>query len=354
MVKKIKNSNLYIRLRYLYNQIRTFLKWNNNKFIDEECLEDVPHIYIFLAADYGNLGDIAITYAQRKFLEDNFKEYKIKEIPLKETYKYIFFLKNKIKTSDIITIVGGGNMTDLYEYFEERRRTIISTFRNNKIISFPQTISFSNTNLGKQSFKRTKKIYNKHKNLYIFARENNSYNFMKKHFKKVFLCPDIVFYLNGIFENNSDDRIGICFRDDKEKTLSIKMQQVILHQLNDFKIENLDTHIGDNNLIYDKRYEILKDFLKNISTYKFVVTDRLHGMIFSYITSTPCLALDNSNHKIQSTYETWLKGEKLISLISENDMYLGEKIKSLEKEGKLNLVTSLDFKILKDCILENV
>ena len=37
-----------------------------------------------------------------------------------------------------------------------------------------------------------------------------------------------------------------------------------------------------------------------------VVTDRLHGMIFSAITGTPCVALDNVSRKVSQGYE-WVR-----------------------------------------------
>lgn len=42
--------------------------------------------YIMMAADYGNIGDIAITIAQHKFLQETLKDYKIVEIPLDKIY----------------------------------------------------------------------------------------------------------------------------------------------------------------------------------------------------------------------------------------------------------------------------
>lgn len=99
--------------------------------------------YIMLAADYGNIGDIAITYAQRKFLEKNLREYKIIEIPLKYFYRNYLCIKNNLNPQDVITIIGGGNTGDLYWHFEEARRFIIRKFKKNKVISFPQTVDFS-------------------------------------------------------------------------------------------------------------------------------------------------------------------------------------------------------------------
>ena len=111
-----------------------------------------------MAADYGNMGDIAITYAQRKFLEDNIRDdYDIIEVPMKKVYPWARDIRNNLGKKDIITIIGGGNTGDYYLDFEEKRRFIINFFKNTKIISFPQTIDFSNTNKGKKRIKKFSK-----------------------------------------------------------------------------------------------------------------------------------------------------------------------------------------------------
>ena len=52
----------------------------------------------------------------------------------------------------------------------------------------------------------------------------------------------------------------------------------------------------EGNLTEEKIEEMLKKYRKC----QLVITDRLHGMIFAAITSTPCIALGNYNHKIKS------------------------------------------------------
>lgn len=49
--------------------------------------------------------------------------------------------------------------------------------------------------------------------------------------------------------------------------------------------------------------ETLLDFAKS----ELVITDRLHAMIFCYLTNTPCLALPNANGKSENIYYQWLK-----------------------------------------------
>ena len=99
-------------------------------------------IVLALAADYGNLGDVAITYAQRKFLEEKFPDYEVIEIPISETYKNMKSLKRVIGKDDVITIIGGGNFGNLYQEIEDMRQAFIKTFKKNTVVCFPQTIDF--------------------------------------------------------------------------------------------------------------------------------------------------------------------------------------------------------------------
>lgn len=39
----------------------------------------------------------------------------------------------------------------------------------------------------------------------------------------------------------------------------------------------------------DNTQELLNDYLKKLQSVSLVITDRLHGMILSYITDTPCI-----------------------------------------------------------------
>ena len=60
--------------------------------------------------------------------------------------------------------------------------------------------------------------------------------------------------------------------------------------------------------------EELNKLLTLFKTSKIVITDRLHGMILSAITNTPCIAINNSNGKVAGVYEKWLKGKSSIIL----------------------------------------
>ena len=132
---------------------------------------------VALAADYGNLGDIAITHTQINFLRDHFPNCKVITVYVNDL-GILPTLKKSINSKDIITIIGGGNMSDVYEGLEARRRVHLNLFPNNKIISFPQSIDFKS----KKSLNKSINVYSKHQNLHIFAREPQSYEIMKENF----------------------------------------------------------------------------------------------------------------------------------------------------------------------------
>lgn len=306
-----------------------------------------PKVIVALAADYGNLGDVAITKAQISFLKKLFNQHKIIYFPASDTYHKIINLKRLCTHNDIITIIGGGNMGDMYQSFEECRRTVIECFPNNKIVSFPQTIDFSKTREGIKQLKKSKKVYSKHNNLHIFARDPLSYKMMKTYFKKndVHLVPDIVLSLNKCQPVLDRRGIIMCFRNDSESIFSKEVKSKLIELVN-AKYNHVtfyDTHIGDDNFKVSKADEELNKIWIAFKSCKVVITDRLHGMIFCAITKTPCIVLPNSNHKITGSYNEWLWDLDYIRLVENFDLKeimhtINELIKiDLENYKELNL-----------------
>ncbi len=286
-------------------------------------------IFIFLAADYGNLGDVAITYAQHAFLKKSFTNYSVTQIPISHTFEGIAFVSKIIHPTDIITTVGGGNMGDLYPMIEHYRQMVIRGFKKNQIISFPQTIDFSESKPGKKALAKAIKVYSKHPNLLLLAREQKSFDFFKTNFKKnkTLLVPDVV--LTQDRRSMVKERSGaiICLRDDKEKKLLAneedRLFKIVNKEFGGFK--KRDTHIGGENLSLINRTRSLFNIWDDFMTAELVITDRLHGMIFCYITGTPALVFLNNNHKIKSSYK-WIEDAEHINLVED---FSEEKIQNL-------------------------
>lgn len=298
-------------------------KYKKNNHFDHILLENKPKAFIFLAADYGNLGDVAITYAQTEFIKNN-SSYQVIEIPISQSINGLWWVKSIIQEHDVVTIVGGGNMGELYAQIEHIRQLVIRFFPNNKIISFPQTFDFSTNYAGTKALKKALCIYNSHKNLIIVAREQISYDLIKKNFKnaKILLTPDIVLSQNKVKPIQNRNGAVLCLRQDDEKMISQNFQNILINKVKEkFKnnVKEYDTHINRNNLNIEERNKELNKIWQCFRESDLVITDRLHGMIFCYITQTPCIVLPNNNHKIKGTLE-WFKEVDYIKFMENEDI----------------------------------
>lgn len=268
---------------------------------------DKRKVFVFLAADYGNLGDVAITYAQEKMLKEKYPDYEIVDVPISKTLSLLRPIKKMVTPDDIITITGGGNMGDMYGDIELLRLMVIRVFPKNKVVVFPQTIDYS----GESTYllRLAKRTYNNHRNLTLLAREEVSYNKMRELFPKanVQLTPDVVMTLE---ERCGPERNGIvfCLRNDKEKSEQSQKADELRKEASsmDIPVIDYDTHIEKEHMKLEVRKQELEKIWSIFSSSQLVVTDRLHGMIFAYITGTPAIVFPNSNFKVEKCYE-WIK-----------------------------------------------
>lgn len=310
--KQIIRYKLYAR--YILSKSNDeYKKYDNNK----------QNIVVALAADYGNLGDVAITYAQTEYLKTRFPKANIIDFPISKTFTDMKSLKKIIKIGDIITTVGGGNTGDMYDDIEYCRQFVISQFPNNKIVAFPQTIDFTDSEYGNKARQKAVKSYQKHENLIISARETKSYNIYNKMLdkNKLILAPDIVLSLKKADSTVLREVITLILRSDGERRIDVDSEKTIYSVLNkDYTINYEDTHIDKGFMTVSERIKELEDKWNVFRSSKLVITDRLHGMIFSAITKTPCIAIDNSNRKVSGVYNAWLKDLMYIKVMEEFDI----------------------------------
>lgn len=299
--KIIKNILRWLFKMYsLINIKRKFLKIH---------FSDKPVIVSLFNPSHGNVGDHGILVAERKFLKDNIKNYIIitlTDVDWKFNKKTI---RQLIKIQDIIIIHGGGFIGTLaFVPGEQPLREILSTFISNKIIIFPQTIFFENSDFGHKEFINTMELWKSHVNLTVFLREKKSFDLVKDYMQnqekpKIHLVPDIVLYLNAQKEIKRKT-ILLVFRSDNEK---ISDENIINNISN--KVSNLDYKIRVSDMIVNYQVfpfmskSVVNKKMKEFRKAKLVITDRLHGMIFAAITGTPVIALNNISGKVYGVYE---------------------------------------------------
>ena len=275
----------------------------------------VPHLH-------GNRGDLAISFAQREFLEQNFPSRRIIEIPTVlcefHSRQVIPYLNSK----DIFLVCGGGWFGSLWRHNEIAALNILRHFNNNRIIILPQTIYYTQDTKGKREFDNDYKIFSKMNDLHVFVREQSSYEFIcKTHLfgaaKNVLLIPDMVLsldmqYLSALKRSG----ILICLRNDVESVLENRQRNMICNQiLREFTdVGFISTNIPGSKVSISNRKNELLELLKKIAASEIVVTDRLHCMIFCAITGTPCLVFDNLTQKVFGTYN-WISYCRYIRIV---------------------------------------
>ncbi len=326
----VKFQQKYLALKLRHTKRYKMIKTDANEV--RMILLDTP--------EHGNLGDHTIVLVMRQFIQKYFPDSKLYEFTYKECKYCIDELFQIIKEEDLIFLPGGGFLGTLWPQEEENFLNILNKFEKNTIIVFPQTVFFEDTPAGKSEKKRFFSVLAKCKRLHLFLRDQRSYNLVKSFESNTFqfyLVPDIVTwmrYKNKIF-SSAKKRILFCLRDDKEKIADIVGLKDLFQRLSDMGYEVDFTTTVMNYEIYQnmRNSEVLKK-LKEFSEAELVITDRLHGMLFSAITSTACIALDNVSGKIYGGYE-WIKylgyiriarqDEITVSLIEELLAYKSKK-----------------------------
>ena len=304
--------------------------------IKEKDFGKEKKIFVLLSTDYSNLGDHAMTYSHIKLLKERYPDYKMIEVLVNDTMKYLYSIKKSCTVNDVITLKGGGNVG--IEYFREEliRRKIIRYFPRNKVIMFPQTVYFPDTKLGKKELKKTVDIFNGNPNFYAFYRDKFSYELMYPHCEKSYLTPDIVLSLRKIDVKTVEKKGALtCLRSDVEGIYGKQEKQIVNKVLEKAygSVYNSDTIRSYKIERVDREKELL-GIWKEIAKAEILVTDRLHGMIFATLIGTPCIVLNTYNHKLRGQYE-WLSHlnyVKCIDLTEENLRECVELLKSTKVE----------------------
>lgn len=343
-------QQLYIKISYVRNYII------HNPYSGKDLKKYSEHgIVYLLAPSHSNLGDVAILIKSLEFLKE-YSGFPIKAVLYsrqrvkKETIRSL-----PLYDDDVIVVHGGGNMGAVYSSEEYLRQNIVRWFPDNKIISMPQTVWFG-TEKKNYILSRAKKIYSSHKNLTVFGRDVPSYDFCKKNFKcDVQLCPDMV--LSSLQERIADyqknKKVLLCLRKDIESSLDSGFQKEIEKHLSSrgYSFEYWDTDDLSGRNIENKE-ERIQQVLKYFNQFQFVITDRYHGTILSYISKTPCIGLDNSFGKVKNGF-VWFKVCNYM-FYADSFEKLQNSIQEIEELNsfQINRNLILEFDVLKKMIDE--
>ncbi len=286
--------------------------------------------------EHGNLGDHAIVLAMKKFVQIYFPEQEIYEFTFNECKYCLEKIKTLTDQEDVILLPGGGFLGTLWPKEEENVLRILKEFSEYRIIIFPQTLFFEESENGKKEKEQFLSVAETCKSVSLFLRDKRSYflakDFGEKTFSTLALTPDIVTWMSY---GSRDRRPGrkkalICLRNDRERALHERKRQLYQTLLEEKGYETEYTSTVLERMVPKQlREEEVIRKLKQFSEADLVLTDRLHGMIFSAITATPCIAMDNTSKKVSGGYE-WLQQTDYIKLL-EQDSMLADMIEQLSE-----------------------
>ena len=315
VVQEIKNSLLRLgipeyRIKWagdVYFKDNYYHKsFEYQKFSNRLMQSNRKRFFLFMLPEHGNLGDYAIAIAEKQFFEDYFPEYELIRVTTNEWLELKTYFMNNIKKSDVLFITGGGFIGDMWTSFDICR-DILQSFPQNRKILLPNTLTYydiQNRDIVREDLGQ---IFSDH-HTYMFFREKNSLKLCSDlgWGDRCYCFPDMVLYLQHEKEKlERNGKVLLCFRVDAEKVFQKNeaIKNIIVR--NEIQYTELDTH--KYRYISEPEGELyVNDLLGEFQKYNLVITDRLHGMLLAYVSGTPCIAFDNSTHKLSGAYE-WIK-----------------------------------------------
>ena len=299
-----------------------------------------PRSILLCCPEHCNIGDHAIAYAERRMLG------RLDRPVLSFCGNMTLLLtciREFVTPDDVIFLHGGGNMGTLYQWEEQYRCDIISLLPHNRIVLFPQTISYDDTADSHRYLRHTQRVYSRHHDLHLIARETVSLSRMREYYphNDVRLTPDIVLSLTDQATADPAQRSGVllCMRNDVEKTTSATATHRLeaAAKATGQPVAFTDTTIPDSCWPVSEQHgeELVLGKFDEFRHARLVITDRLHGMIFSAVTGTPCIAMNNSNGKVGFEYQ-WLKDFPYIHFANNPDEAVSLVHKALNTQTTLS------------------
>ncbi len=273
--------------------------------------------------DHSNIGDMAIAVAEKVFL----KSCGISFVSLtsEECDRNLPMLKKVIKPDTLICFHGGGNLGNVYGFEESVRRKLLTEFSQNPSVIFPQTIFFTSDEEGRADMEAASSVYGGHKKLTVALRDESSYEMAKAMFPRVnvIFSPDIVMSTDkSTFGVKDEKRNGVllCFRGDCERSMTQSEKDKLASALEEcgMKYGYTDMMAEPDLVPQSEQMRYVSDKMRELSGACLVITDRLHGMVFSAITETPCIAFGNYNHKVEQSYKV-LKHLDYVKFVKDVD-----------------------------------
>lgn len=285
----------------------------------EQILEVIPprsKVYYIDYPVHSNCGDLLIMKGTEAFFKDN-------QIQVIQRFSvYDFDERMDIPRDHILVLHGGGNFGDLYVMHQNLREKIVENYPHHRIVLLPQTVYYQS----EEALRQTVSIFNKHKDLHLYLRDEKSFQLISDHFPncKARLMPDMAHQLWPIpFKGSpSKERLNFLRMDieagDEQAAVASQMQDNTLdwHTLYNGYERKLVQWAGGGlrrmkgSKLLQLGWRLYSDYLVNkairrFAKYETIYTSRLHGHILSCLMAKPNVLIDNSYGKNSGYYHLW-------------------------------------------------
>ena len=275
-------------------------------------------ILLLLSPEYVNYGDLAIASMERRMLAD--LEYDVLEVPCCTHEYWPESVVSAVRDDDILMFTGGGYMGSLWPDLQGYVEHMLESCPNNVMVFAPQTVYFGEDS---QSEARFISLLGKCRKVLFLARDADTCSWLESFdlpSVSVQLIPDAVICAgNWLYEGKRSGLLK-CFRDDHESVLQNE-GNVVVEKLSDrlqLPITEASTMVRHVMTPLWMRDSLLSWKLKDFQHAELVITDRLHAMVFSALSGTRVVALDNVSGKVSGAHR-WLSGLDYVRVASSID-----------------------------------
>lgn len=272
-------------------------------------------ILLLLSPEYVNFGDLAIASMERRMLAD--LGYDVLEVPCCTHEYWPESVVSTVRDDDILMFTGGGYMGSLWPDLQGYVEHMLESCPNNVMVFAPQTVYFGEDFLAEARFIS---LLGACRKVLFLARDAGTRSWLESFdlpSVSVQLIPDAVICAgNWLYEGRRGGLLK-CFRDDHESVLQGEGEAVIRELSGRLQLPVTETSTMVRHVMTPlwMRDSLLSWKLRDFQHAELVITDRLHAMVFSALSGTRVVALDNVSGKVSGA-RRWLSGLDYVRVAS--------------------------------------
>lgn len=241
-----------------------------------------------------------------------------------KTLDEAFTLSKNYSNKDLVILFHGGGNVISSRVADDRRFLEMERFRDFHIVMFPQGILFIGE---KTRIDSCRKKYESHGKLTVVWRDMNSFQLGRKLFPNIrsLLAPDMAYQIGFVprYMPPTHDIIWLKRSDTESPNYEVpEAPSGYRMHVSDW----LDWETSQSGSPVEQVFLITTNGLIFMQRGRVVITDRLHGHIFSTLLGIPHVYIDNKHRKISNYHNTWTAGlENVILANSSTDALVQAK-----------------------------